>query len=177
MYMNTRWAPAIYFVLGQVGWFACVLSAARGMSYVGIAVIIALIALHLWRVEKPSSELKLLAAVLCIGAVWETALIFLGVLEYPHSTLFYGIAPPWIMAMWVLFAAQFNTTYRWLKQRLVAGAVLGALAGPISFRAGAALGAVHFVKPLPSAATLAAGWAVILPLIILLSRRWDGVKA
>jgi hypothetical protein len=174
---HARWAPAIYFVLGQVGWFAGVLSAARGMSYLGIAVIVALVGLHLARVARPVSEVKLLITVLLIGGVWETALISLGLLAYPHSTLFYGMAPPWIMTMWVLFAAQFNTTYRWLKHRMIAGAVLGAVAGPISFHAGAALGALRFVEPLPAAVALAAGWAAILPLITLMSRRWDGVQA
>ncbi len=176
MQKHARWTPAIYFLLGQVGWFAGVLSAARGVSYIGIAVVVALIGLHLLRVAKPVSEVKLLATVLLIGGVWETLLIFSGLLAYPQSTLFYGMAPPWIMAMWALFAAQFNTTYRWLKQRIAAGALLGAVAGPISFRAGAALGALRFVKPWPAAAALAVGWALILPLITLLSRRWDGVK-
>jgi len=52
---------------------------------------------------------------------------------------------------------------------------LGAVAGPLSFRAGAALGALNFVKPLPAFVSLAIGWALLLPLIVLLSRRWDGV--
>jgi hypothetical protein len=146
------------------------------MSYIGNFVVIVLIVLHLLRVEGPLLEVKLLAAVVVIGAIWETTVVYLGLMAYPHDTLFHGIAPLWILALWASFAAQFNTTYRWLKQRVAAGALLGAIAGPLSFRAGAALGAVRFVKPWPTTVTLAAGWAVILSLIILLSRRWDGVR-
>jgi len=173
--LNTRWSPAIYFVLGQLGWFACVLGAARGVGYLGAAFVVVLLVLHLVRVERPVPEIKLIAGVVILGGLWDSALIYFGLLDYPQSTVFHGIAPLWLVSLWGLFAAQFNTTYRWLKHRLPAGALLGALAGPLSFRSGAALGALHFVQVLPATASLAVGWAVMLPLIILLSRRWDGV--
>jgi len=99
-----------------------------------------------------------------------------GLLTYPHGTLVAGSAPGWILALWVLFAAQFNTTYQWLKTRMLAAAILGAVAGPVSFRAGAALGALRFAKPWPAACALAIGWALLLPLVVILSRRWDGVR-
>lgn len=175
--LNPRWTPALYFVLGQAGWFACVLSAARGAEYWGIALVVVLVALHLLRVERWIAEAKLLATVVVIGGVWESTLIFFGLLAYPHNKVIDGIAPLWILALWGLFAAQLNTTYRWLKSRVMTSALLGAFAGPISFHAGAALGAVRFVRVLPATLSLAIGWAVILPLIIVLSRRWDGVEA
>jgi len=89
-----------------------------------------------------------------------------------------GAAPYWILALWALFAAQFNTTFGWLKQpaqRMLLASVLGAIAGPMSFRAGAALGAVRFAQPLLATIVLAIGWAILMPVLILLSRRWDGV--
>jgi len=79
--------------------------------------------------------------------------------------------------LWALFAAQFNTTFGWLKQRMLLASVLGAIAGPMSFRAGAALGAVRFAFPLPATIVLAIGWAILMPVLILLSRRWDGVHS
>jgi len=173
--VSARWAPALYFVLGQAAWFACVLGAARGEAYLGIALVIVLVALHLWRAARPLAELKLIAAVILIGGTWESLVIYFGLLAYPHSATMHGIAPLWLLALWGSFAAQFNTTYRWLKPRLIAAALLGAVAGPLSFRAGAALGALNFVKPLPAFVSLAIGWALLLPLIVLLSRRWDGV--
>ena len=51
----------------------------------------------------------------------------------------------------------------------------GALAGPLSFRAGAALGAVRFSDPALSLFALSVGWAVLMPLMLALARRWDGV--
>jgi hypothetical protein len=175
--LNPRWAPTLYFVLGQAGWFACVLSAARGASYWGIALVAVLVGLHLLRAERPWAEVKLLTTVVVMGGVWESALLFFGLLAYPHSTVEYGVAPLWLMALWGLFAAQLNTTYRWLKHRVMISVLLGAFAGPLSFRAGAALGALRFVKVMPATVSLAMGWAILLPTVILLSRRWDGVDS
>jgi hypothetical protein len=170
-----RWAPSIYFVVGQLGWFACVLSAAHGMPWMGVATTAMLVAIHLARVERPLTEFKLLVSVVAMGAIWESVPVLSGLLAYPNGILLPGAAPYWILALWALFAAQFNTTFGWLKHRVLLASVLGAIAGPMSFRAGAALGAVRFVHPLPATIVLAIGWAILMPLLILLSRRWDGV--
>jgi Protein of unknown function (DUF2878) len=175
--LNSRWAPAVYFVLAQVGWFACVLGAAHDKAYLGVAVVGVLLALHLLRVLRAAAELKLILTVMLLGGAWESALIYLGILAYPHGTGVYGLAPLWLPALWALFAAQVNTAYRWLKPRLLGASLLGLVAGPLSFRAGAALGALRFVDERQSLLWLAVGWACLLPLVILLSRRWDGVAA
>src|SRR5471032_2168908 len=172
-----RWAPSVYFVIGQLGWFACVLSAARDVPWMGIASTIVLVAMHLARVDRPLQEFKLLVSVLVVGAIWESVPVATGLLVYPNGTVFPGVAPYWILALWALFAAQFNTTFGWLKQRMLLASVLGAIAGPMSFRAGAALGAVRFALPLPATIVLAIGWAILMPVLILLSRRWDGVHS
>jgi hypothetical protein len=170
------WLPALYFVIGQAGWFACVLGAAHGAPAIGAAVVVVMLIAHLWRIPRPREELKFLASAVLIGTLWETAVVRLQLLSYPSGNVLEGFPPYWIVALWALFAAQFNTTYNWLKGRPMVAAALGAVAGPLSFRAGAALGAVQFERPLAAYSTLAAGWAVILPLLIVVSRRWDGVR-
>jgi len=54
-------------------------------------------------------------------------------------------------------------------------ALVGAFAGPASFRAGAALGAVHFNDPTAALVVIATGWAFILPAALAIARHWDGV--
>jgi hypothetical protein len=174
--MKAKWMPALYFVVGQAAWFACVLSAAHGTPAIGAIVVVVLLIAHLSRIPRPREELAFLALVVLIGTVWESAVVRLHLLSYPSGNLIDGFPPYWIVALWALFAGQFNTTYQWLKGRPAMAAILGAVAGPLSFRAGASLGAVHFDRPLPAALTLAAGWAVILPLLLIASRRWDGVR-
>jgi hypothetical protein len=174
--LDQKWAPSLYFVVGQVGWFVCVISAAKGSAWIGVTLAMVLVTIHVLSAARPREELKLLASVTAIGATWEFALVSFGLLAYPSSTAIPGVEPLWLPALWALFAAQFNTTYRWLKTRVSVAALLGAIAGPLSFRAGAALGAVRFAKPWAAAVTLVIGWAVLLPVVTVLSRRWDGVR-
>lgn len=175
--MNTRrWAPVIYFVLGQAGWFVCVISAARDSAWIGVALAAVLMTLHVVRVVRPREEIKLLAVVMLIGGVWESVVVRAGLLAYPHGTLAAGFAPLWIVALWGLFTAQFNTTYEWLQTRIKTAALLGAAAGPLSFHAGAHLGALTFVRPWAATAVLGVGWGCLLPLLVLLARRWNGVR-
>jgi Protein of unknown function (DUF2878) len=166
-----------YFLVGQGGWFACVLSAAHGSPTIGVMVVAVLLVLHLSHVARPRQECRFLGVVLLTGAIWESLLVRLDLLGYPSGLIIGGFAPAWIVALWALFGGQFNTTYTWLKRRPALAALLGAVAGPLSFRAGAALGAVHLNRPLITTLTLAAGWAVMLPLLAVVSRRWDGVSS
>lgn len=170
-----NWRSLVYFLIGQAAWFACVLSAARGLPWLGTMLVSTLVALHVWRAARPIEEFKLLLSVVFIGAVWESVLVFSGAINYPSGMLIPRVAPYWIPALWALFAAQFNTTYRWLKTRIWLAPIVGAIAGPLSFRAGAELGALNFGKPLVAAMALAGGWAILLPVIVVLSRRWDGL--
>jgi len=173
---DNKWLPSVYFVFGQIGWFGCVLSAAHGAPWIGALLVILLIGLHLAWVARPLEELTLVLLAMVIGGAWDSVLVATGLLIYPSGMLVQGFAPYWIPALWAMFAAQLNLTYEWLKPRLWLAALLGAVAGPLSFRAGAALGALRFSRPLPALLTLGAGWMVLLPLLIVLSRRFNGVR-
>lgn len=174
--VQQSWWPAAYFVLGQAGWFACVVGAARAQPGVGVGVVLLLLGLHLWRARRPREELKLIVIVMLLGGVWESLLINLGLLVYSGSDLASHVAPLWLLALWGLLAAQLNSTYRWLRARPLVAALLGAVAGPLSFRAGAALGALRFAQPGMALLALALGWAALLPLVTRLAQRYDGIN-
>ena len=159
----------------QLGWFACVLGAAHGWPWAGVAVAVAVVALHLARAASPMDELKLIVFAVLIGALWDSLLVSLGWIAYPGETLITGAAPHWILALWALFATTLNVSMRWLKQRLLMAFVLGAVCGPLSYWAAVRLGAVQFIEPLHIVIALALGWALIMPLLMLLSRRFDGI--
>jgi hypothetical protein len=63
----------------------------------------------------------------------------------------------------------------WLKNRWLASVVLGAAAGPLSYWAGARLGALELIDPVPALLALAIGWALMTPLLLAIARRFDGV--
>jgi hypothetical protein len=75
----------------------------------------------------------------------------------------------------MLFATTLNVSLRWLKGRWVLAALLGGSAGPLSFYAGHRLGGVAFADPVYSLTVLGLGWAVLMPLLLWLGGRLDGL--
>ena len=160
----------------QIGWFACVLGAAHGMPWAGVAVAFVVVALHLNRAPRPRTELALLLIAAAIGAVFDSALVALGWIAYPNGTLIAGTAPVWIVAMWVLFATTLNVSLRWLKRSLPLAIAFGAVGGPLAYVAGGKLGGLSFLQQSPALAALALGWAVITPVLLRIAGRFDGFQ-
>lgn len=162
------------FVLFQLGWFGCVLSGAAGQPLLGTALAMVIISWHLWQAPKPQAEIKLIAVAILIGTVWDSFLVWQNWLSYPSGMLLPYSAPYWIVMMWALFATTLNVSLRWLKGRRVYAVVFGAIGGPLAYFAGQRLGAVEFSDIKTAMLALLIGWALITPLLMALSQRYDG---
>ncbi len=165
---------ALNFLLFQLGWFACVLGGAHQLPWFGVGVAGAIVLLHLRLAAEPRRELALIAAAGALGAVWDSALVATGLLAYPSGLLHPSLAPVWIIAMWMLFATTPNLSLRWLKGRPWLAAACGAVAGPLAYLGGEALGGVRFNAPAAGLAALALGWSLLLPLLMGAAVRLNG---
>ena len=160
------------FVVLQAGWFACALGAANGVGWVGPAVVLAALVVHVGR--GPSSargrEVVFLAAAALVGFVVDTALLRLGVLVIPGA----AVAPAWLVALWPNFAA---TTGKGgllssVARRPLVAAALGAVGGPLAYDGGARLGALGLhASRLGALAVLALVWAAVVPALFALRSR------
>lgn len=159
--------------LFKAGWLASVFTAAANIPLFGTAVIGVVVAVHLFRSEAPDGEVRLLALAAAIGLVWESLLVTAGVVEYNASAILPGIAPYWIVAMWVLFATTLNVGMRWLRKSLLLAVAFGAIGGPMSFLAGEKIGAVSFADTSTALFAIGLGWAIFLPLLVRFSARAD----
>jgi len=166
---------ALNVAVFQAGWFACVLGAAHGLPWIGIALTSAAVAWHAWRAPSPARELELVAIVVLIGAIWDSALVAAGWIAFAPEAFAERLAPYWILALWALFATTLNVSLRWLRNRPVLAALLGALSGPLAYWAGARLGALE-LRQTAAIAALAFGWAAILPGLLGLAERLDGMR-
>ncbi len=158
----------------KLAWVACVAGAAAGIPLAGAIAVAAVAAFHLKQAREPRSELLLLTAAAGLGFAWETALVATGVLSYDAGVLAAGIAPYWIVAMWVLFATTLNVGMRWLHKSNLVAIAAGAIGGPLSFLAGERAGAVSFADPLLSLGVISIGWALLLPILVRVAARFDG---
>lgn len=164
----------INIVIYQVCWLACILGAANGMPLLGVAIVALAAAYHLYSARSAGPELALLVIAAIIGAAWDSLLVAAGWLVYPNGTLLQGTAPYWIVALWVSFATTFNVSLRWFKDHLALAALLGAIGGPLAFLAGERLDGVVFTSYPAGLTALALGWAVLMPLMLLIASRFNG---
>ena len=167
---------AFNFIAFQAGWLACVLGGAHELPWLGTGLALLLITLHLLWAPQPRRELALILTVGVLGAFWDSILVAFGWLIYPSGTLIAGTAPHWIVTLWMLFATTLNLSLRWLRQRWLLAAALGAIAGPLSYLIGHRLGGVDFPQTELSLTVLALGWALLTPLIVALAERFDGMR-
>lgn len=169
------WQLVFNFIAFQIGWAACVLGGAHQLPWLGSGLVLLIISAHLAWVPAPRNELYLILLTAVIGLFWDSLLVTLGLTRYHSGTLLSGIAPHWIVALWMLFATTLNVSLRWLQGRWLLAAAFGAVGGPLSFWAGQRLGGVAFADTALSLTVLSAGWAVLTPLLLKLAERFDGV--
>ncbi len=165
-------APLLVNIVSfQAGWFASVLGAAAGSSWLGPAVVLPLAAFHLGRAGDRRAEGSLLIASGVAGFIAETAMIAAGFYDPAVSPLPAPLAPPWLVAMWVNFGTTLSVSLRFLEERPGLSALLGAVAGPAAYLGGERLGAVRFADPWwAGAAALAVLWAAAVPCLFLFRR-------
>lgn len=172
----TRPVQIANVVVFQAAWFAAVLGAAHHIPLWGTACVIAAIAWHLGVSARPAQEAKLIGLACAIGFVVESAVAIQGHVAYPSGQPVSWLAPYWMVALWGELAIALNVTMRWMKQRLWLAVLLGAVGGPAAFSAGVTLGGAEFIDRTPALATLAVVYAVLMPLLVWLSSRFDGVS-
>ena len=139
------------------------------MPEVGIVIVLLLVALHLLMEQKRLNTLVMLVVVTLIGGAWDSILTGYDVLIFNSGMMLDFLAPSWIMAMWLMFATTLNVSFRWLHGRYWLAMLMGAICGPLTYQAGAALGAVEIPNDVIATIYLAVGWSALLPLLIKLS--------
>ncbi len=164
------------FAAFQVGWFSSVIGGASQLPWIGPVAVMLAILLHLYFARRPQAELMLIVSCGLIGAAFDSLLVAAGWVSYSSGIFFEYAAPYWIIAMWMLFATTLNVSMRWMNGRPVLAAAMGLVAGPMSYVAGNKLGAIEFVNETAALAALAVGWAVMLPLLMRLAERLNGVR-
>jgi hypothetical protein len=161
-------------LLFQAAWLCAVGGAAAGQDWLGSAAALAVVALHAFTAARPVRELAGVLAVAALGFAWDSVPAAAGLIDYRGGAVG-AAAPYWIAALWLSFATTLNVSLRWLRGSWILGMCLGAVAGPLCYLAGAALGALELVVMPGALLAQAAAWAVLLPVTVALAARFDGV--
>lgn len=163
---------AIEFVAYQLVWFAAVIGAGAGLWWAGLAAAVPLAAWQVASAARPSRTALLgLAGVLC-GIGVDGGLATFDVLRHAAQPAGWSGAPPWILALWAVFAMSLHRSLDMLRGRPRVAAALGLVGGPAAYLAAArGWSAVEFVAPTPVAlAWLAGAWGGALAMLASLAR-------
>lgn len=139
---------AVKFVLFQIVWLCCALGAAHGWSAPGIGSALVLVAVHLATATLRLQAVLTTLVAGCFGFVAESLLLVADLVRYATPWPAQGLAPAWLVALWLAFASTFEPTRRMLGPGAVAlSGLLGLVLGPVSYIAGERLGALAFSQP------------------------------
>ena len=164
----------INFLAFLAGWFGSVLGAAAGLPWVGPVIVLMVATLHLTIVPQPGKEARLLLLALLVGAVLDSLATSLGWLSFETGVVVEGLAPYWMVIMWVGFATTLNTCMRWLRPYPVLAFVLGFVGAPLSYALGAKLGALTVSTDPVALLGLGLSGGIALPLLYHFAKRYDG---
>ena len=166
------------FILFQVGWFSCVIGGASNeYNWVGVAVVAAIIVVHMARAHDVRSETMLIIVTTMLGTTWDSGLTMAGLFSFANGVVVAGLVPLWLIAMWSLFATTLNVSMKWMKGRYLLAAAFGAIGGPLAYYAGHRIGAVDFSNTLAALLAVSAGWALIMPLLMAFSTKFNGYRS
>ncbi len=167
----------VTFVAFQAGWFACVLGGASGTSLPGVASVAALLAAQLaWRARTEPrlvrAEVLRIVAAVALGVAVDALLARLADLRFGPSGAAGSWPPPWMVALWPLFAAITDRCLGYLARRPLLAAGFGAVGGPLAYLGGERLGALVITgSPLRASLVIGAAWAIVTPLLMGLTER------
>lgn len=155
----------------QSVWLAVVFGASQGWQWLGVAAaLLFVLATFRWG-GKSTQDLRMIAICLPIGFALDSSLVYFGQLDYALDWPSGSLAPLWIMALWLGFAATLNHSMGFLHNNPWMAAAFGFIGGPLSyFGAARAFSVVEF-EGVMAFVWLAIGWGLALPGIVWLFRR------
>ena len=150
----------------QTAWWACIAGVGHGLEIPALLYGLMLASLHTAYAPKPLQEIKLAAVALAMGVAIDTVLQATSVIDfYGWSLAFFS--PFWLWLLWVLFAMTLNASLSFLQTKpLWLSALAGLVFGPLTYYAGAQLGAATFDGALLHVGALALTWMMALPLLV-----------
>jgi Protein of unknown function (DUF2878) len=151
--------------LFNLSWLAIVLTHS---SLLAPTILVVHLLAHFRFMGRGRGELYLIAAVTVLGACVDQVLFRTGVFNLAGQP---ALAPLWLTCLWPVFATTLMHTFAGFQHRILFAVIFGAVGGALSYTAGVRLTAVEFGSPLWGPVILGALWAVVFPLLLMLSAR------
>lgn len=151
----------------QFGWWACIAGIGHGFEVESMAFSVFLITVHVYFSTHRWQDIQIAVFALAAGIVVDSALQYLSVIQF-YGWAIGPLSPFWLWVLWLMFALTLNASLAFLKNcSLVISAALGAIFGPLTYYAGATLGAAQLDFSPFNIVMLAMTWMLVLPLLVM----------
>ena len=154
----------------QTAWWACIAGVGHGLEIPALVYGLVLAAVHVTFAPKPRLEIQLAAIALALGVTVDTLLQATSVIQFYGWSLAF-LSPFWLWLLWVLFAMTLTTSLSFLQTKpLWLSALAGLVFGPLTYYAGAQLGAAAFESSFIHLSALALTWMIALPFLVYMAQ-------
>lgn len=169
--MRHLWAN----VLGnQLVWLCAVAGAGRGWQWPALLAATLYVGSQLLVSAQPKVDLRLLALALACAWLVDGIAAASGTVHYAASPLGWA-PPPWIVALWIAFAATINVSMVFLQRHILLPILFGLLLAPLAYlSASRGFGAVELRHPSwHGLLVLGIGWSIALSILCNAASRWS----
>lgn len=159
---------AVLYIWFYIGWFACLWCALNNASLLSLlAPLVSIILLHyIWPLN--SRFVFYMLGISAVGLGFDIAMVQSGILGITPAYI--GIAPAWLISMWLLYVTVLPLTTPMFEKRLLLAVVMGAIMGPLSYKYGVVAGVLVFHHEW-TMYVYAAFWAAFFPLSVYAKRK------
>ncbi len=155
----------------NVVWIACVAGSAQQLIWPAALSCAILAAYQLHPKNRHPNDIKLVVISIILGVIVDTLWVQLGYMDFTEKRPFSGLAPAWILFLWVGFALTVNHSLKWLQIHTLLPALVGAIAAPLTYFAGIKIGAVEYTASVVEVSIgLAIAWAIALTILVEVGR-------
>ena len=161
----------VNFLGFELAWLAAIYGGASGWAWLGSLPALVVVSVHLvWSGGLWMREAMLIIAVAVLGIAIETGFMASNLLLYEGTVPGQVLPPVWIMALWLAFGTLPTASLGWLRGRWGLQALLGFIAGPLSYWGGVKMGAATIPAETTGALFwIGLAWALAMPAIFLLA--------
>ena len=159
-----QWAN---FAAFQLAWLVAVWGASAGLWWLGPVSVAAWVSAYsLWQ-KCGRAEAPLWLGAGLLGAMTDSLLVWSGAMAFPEAAGPAFPTTPWMVALWINFAAALRHCMGWLCGRFVLATVFGAIGGPLAYLAGSKFGALE----IHSLLAIVIAWALVMPCLLLIEMK------
>lgn len=171
--MKLPWSKILNALGYQAVWFGTLLSASLGHFWLGFLSSVIFAAIMLGFGGKAKADTRIVTIGLILGITIDSLFAASGWIQYSLPWAAVGLAPLWIMALWLSFSFTLNHSMEFLRHNYLMAGLFGLLGGPLAYWCADRLfNVIEYGTDVSLVMSgLALAWACVIPAIFYIDKQ------